>query len=348
MAVSVKTVWTLVFGHFNNTNHPDLTPQLLIISRFLAISSLAHYFLPFGYHIPYLSILVSDQIPYDTITKYAFLIGCALISLTNYIRWGAVLCGLALWMGFLLCRPCLSNAHMFLASIFIVTACSNYQTGNRLLQAQVIILYLGSCAVKLVDIDWWNGQYFDTLMISRHHIQWYINLATQLPDKALSTFMGIFVIVVELLIPICFLKKKWWHKGVVLAISFHTIMIFIMQSTFRPFYFSLLGSFMVFTTFPIKTTVYNRILYKFREYLPQELVFIKNRLSRQPFLSLKLEDKTTLKGYYAVACLCINNPISWYAFAVLSSFYNSMLWIYGLHLFLLPYYLYLMRKTIFI
>jgi hypothetical protein len=343
----MKTVWVMVFSHFSNTNHEHLTPQLVIISRFLAISSLAHYFLPFGYHIPYLKILVNDQIPYDSITKYAFLLGCALSLVTNYIRWGAALCGLALWMGFLICRPCLSNAHMFLASIFLITACSNYQTGNRLLQAQVIILYLGSCVVKLVDMDWWNGQYFETLMISRHHIQWYINLASRLPDKGLSTFMGIFVIIIELLIPICFMKKKWWCKGVALAILFHTTMIFIMHSTFGPFYFSLLGVFMVFTTFPLKMTVYNQILYKYREYLAETSIFIENRLSQQPFLSLKLEDKTTLKSYYAVACLCINNQISWYAFAVLSSFYNPMFWIYGLHLFLLPYYLFFVRKTIF-
>ncbi|MFK7935003.1 MAG: hypothetical protein AB8G22_15945 [Saprospiraceae bacterium] len=344
MALSPMSLIPSYLSHLFSATHRSLTPQLVIIARFLALLTLLHHYFPFPFRTPFFTFLITEEIPYNLITRYVMWMGCLLVLLTKHVRLGTAACGLSLWVGLLLCRSCHSNAHMYLASIFLVISCSNSLTKNRLLQAQVIILYLGAFLVKVIDPDWWNGNYFETLMIRRHHLAWYSKVAALFSGQLFSAFMGIFVIVIELLIPILLLRKKWWHYGLAIALTFHTVMIIMMNITFGPFYFSLAASYLIFIRHFANFSLHNNFLHRYPNFGRFLLGDIKVSTTESAKLQTSFAANTRFSGYFALVFTLVRTPLAWYSFALLTWFFHPMNCIIIGHLLLLPYYLYLLRR----
>ena len=144
---------------------------------------------------------------------------------------------------------------VLMSATFLIISVSNKHTGNRLLQAQLIILYFCATINKLLLADWWNGNYFDTLMIDRHANAFYIWANHFFEPKILSKWMGIASLFIELCIPICFLFKKLHKAGLITGILFHTMLVLLTQQTFGPFYYIIAFSYFIFFKWPLSIKV---------------------------------------------------------------------------------------------
>ncbi len=227
-----------------------LTPQLVIMVRFLAILVLANDISPFGRHIPYFDFIeqLGNTDQFNKVMLWIFRVSAFVTIFTPYIRIGAFVTGCTFLFSLFACRPCLSVAHTFLSAMFIVIGLSNNTTGNSLVKIQLIILYFGAFINKLFLADWWTGNYMETLLVTRHQVDIYQTIAALFPPKALSTALGILSIFIELIVGICFIVKRFYKTGILICVSFHTIMIFMLGTSFGPFYFTLAFSYLVFTS----------------------------------------------------------------------------------------------------
>lgn len=230
----------------------SIPPNLVLIARFLGLTLLLMRELPSPRHLPYLEVLdaLGSARQFHASLLLAAGLGYALLFFGPFIRSGCLLLGSAMLMGLIACRPCQSVAHSYVACLFIVISLSGHATGPWLVRMQVVVLYAGATLHKVLDPDWWNGRYFETLMIARHHHFLYSHAAAQLPPLSLSRAMGFATILTEAAIVACLLSRRWRDPGVLLGVFFHSIMVLLMNQTFGPFYAAIMVSYVAFLSWP--------------------------------------------------------------------------------------------------
>lgn len=326
--------------------HAELSPALVFISKFLTTMIVSYRMLPFKRNVPYLDFLVDwgpDKV-YNYTLYFAVLIGSVLILFSKKTRTGSFLIGTAFLWSVISCRSCLSVAHMYMSVTFIVISLSNKQTGGWLLKAQLIILYFGAGINKMMDQDWWNGNYFETLMIDRHANSFYSWAADLFEPKFLSKFMGIAAVFLEFIIPVCFLIKKFNKAGLIIGLIFHTILILLANDMFGPFYFTIVANYFIFLNWPQPMVVNNfnsLIAIKFSPLFP-DIHFTHNKGG---FFVKNNITQTVYKGYVGVIMLLTNLPVTFYLIIIGSSvFFNPVVWISLIHVLLIPLYWQILRS----
>jgi len=229
-----------------------IPPNLVLIGRFIGLTLLLLRDIPFPRHLPYLELLDALGSPgqFRAALLLAAGLGYALLFFGPFIRSGCFLLGSAMLVGLLACRPCQSVAHTYVACLFLVISMSGHATGPWLVRMQVVMLYAGATIHKVLDPDWWNGRYFETLMIARHQHPLYSYAAAQLPPLSLSTLMGVVTILTEAAIAACLLRRRWYVPGVLLGVFFHSVMVLLMGQTFGPFYAAIMVSYVAFMSWP--------------------------------------------------------------------------------------------------
>ena len=249
MAIAVTLTWS-AFNPLRLSGHA-LPPQLVLMARLLALFLLLRGESPYRTYLPYLELL--DRFPPDAlgvVMRGAADAGYLLTLATPFIRLGAGVSGSMLLLGLLACRPCLSVAHTFVACLLLAVALSDRRTEGRLVRAQVVMLYAGATLHKIVDPDWWNGRYFDAMLVARHEHALYATVAAALPAGLLATAMGLATVAAQAALAICFLRPRAYRAGVILGVLFHGAMVLIMQSTFGPFFGALLIAYVAFLPWP--------------------------------------------------------------------------------------------------
>jgi hypothetical protein len=230
----------------------SIPPNLVLIGRFIGLTLLLLRDTPFPRHLPYLELLdaLGSEGQFHAALRLAAGLGYALLFFGPFIRSGCFLLGSAMLVGLLACRPCQSVAHTYVACLFLVISMSGHATGPWLARMQVVMLYAGATIHKVLDPDWWNGRYFETLMIARHQHSLYSYAAAQLPPLSLSTSMGVVTILTEAAIVACLLRRRWYVPGVLLGVFFHSVMVLLMGQTFGPFYAAIMVSYVAFLSWP--------------------------------------------------------------------------------------------------
>lgn len=230
----------------------SLPTELVFLAKLIALALLWRGDLPARRHLPYFEFMdwLGPASLYDDALRGLAVVGFVLLFFSPWVRSACAMLGLGYLVGLLGCRPCLSVAHTYAACVFLVLSLSSRETGGRLLRWQVVILYAGAAVNKAFDLDWWNGHYFDTLLIERHALPIYIALADLFPPLFLSSFMGISIIATQFAITVCFLVRRWWPVGVVIGVVNHALMSLTLGTTFGPFLFAVVGSYVAFRHWP--------------------------------------------------------------------------------------------------
>jgi hypothetical protein len=228
-----------------------LPPSLVLVARLLAALVLLRGEPPFRPYLPYLEFL--DLLPPDVlgfVLRRAAEAGCLLAIFSPFVRIGAGLAGSAHLIGLLACRPCHSVAHTFVACVLLAVSLSSHATGARILRGQVVLLYAGAAIAKTLDPDWWNGRYFDALLIGRHQLEWYRELGSWFPDGWVSTAIGGATIVIQWVLAVCFLLPRMTAFAIALGVVFHATMAVMIGTTFGPFMGALAIVYLAFLPAP--------------------------------------------------------------------------------------------------
>lgn len=290
-----------------------VSPPLVLMARCLVIAMVVQGTVPFPRFIPLVPFLeqIGDAAQFDTALRMAYGMGCILIMFTPWVRMGALVVGAAFMTSLLACRPCHSGAHTYLSCLFLLIGVSNEKTGVRLIQLQVVILYAGATLHKALDADWWNGSYFQTLMIDRHDNAMFRAMAVHFPDGMLATVMGIATIGTEAALVLTLYVRRLNPEGVAIGVLFHSIMVLWLHTTFGPFYSAVVISYLAFLPWPEQVNVWCRSSIK-----PLVTACLWPDLDKKYLVSvtqgpgwLSLDGAGVRKGLLAVMTIIVSNPL---------------------------------------
>lgn len=229
-----------------------LPPALVMAARIMAAALVLRGDSTFRLNIPYVELL-DHLLPPDTFNltlRLAADAGYLLILFSPFVRAGSGLTGVAYLVGLLACRPCHSVAHTYVACLLIIIALSSRVTGTWLLRAQVVILYGAAALNKTLDVDWWNGRYFDAFLIDHHANAVYLWSASLLPTGVLSVAMGILTVVTQWVLAAAFLRPRWTPAGIAVGLVFHGVMVVLLNNTFGPFMLALFATYVGLAAWP--------------------------------------------------------------------------------------------------
>lgn len=223
-----------------------LPPNLVAAARLMAFALVWRGDSVFRLNLPYVEVLdaIAPAATFDLALRGAAGVGYLLMLFSPFVRLGAGCTGIAYLVGLLACRPCHSVAHTYVACLLIVLALSSWASRERLLRAQVVILYAGAALNKTLQVDWWNGRYFDALMIERYDLEWYAQAAAVLPEGWLSIGMGASTVALQWVLAACFTFRRSTRAGIAIGIVFHGAMVAMLGTTFGPFLAALLVSYL--------------------------------------------------------------------------------------------------------
>lgn len=128
-------------------------------------------------------------------------------------------------------------AHTYLGAFFVIVSLSSRRVGSELLRLQLVVLYGAATLQKVLDVSWWNGDYFHTFLVVRHELLWF-----DYPWVLLA--MGVGTILAELTLTLLFAIERARVLAVRLAVLFHGSIEIISGVKFGPFVPALLATFL--------------------------------------------------------------------------------------------------------
>lgn len=120
---------------------------------------------------------------------------------------------------------------------------------------QLILVYFGAGLNKLLDSDWWTGQFFDYWAGQRLKQPLYLFAAPLLPPLVLGKIFCWLTIVVELGLAAGFFIRRLWPYAIWVSVLFHASLLEFTGSTFTMFFFAMQAAVLVFIGWPKELTV---------------------------------------------------------------------------------------------
>lgn len=194
-----------------------------------------------------------NQLPW--VITIVTLIGIVIILFSMAPRLGSVLIAMGMFVTIIGCKPCYSDSRMYVFSLFVLLALYDKRFGVKFLRLQVIILYFGSGINKLFDIDWQTGQYIGNWLIHKIENPVYIGVSSMFPSMVLAKFLSWSVIITELSIALCFMKKNTFKFGILLGILLHSGSMIVVNGVFGSFIAATFISYLAFIDWPDKMTI---------------------------------------------------------------------------------------------
>lgn len=183
------------------------------------ILKLEYPFLPF--------FRVIDTIPnalFCYISLIVFVISVPAILIGLKQRFFSLILGLNFLLIVLSSKPLYSTNLVF--AIYLLMLVGFSKGNNWIFRIQIAILYFGAAINKALNIDWWNGVYFENFS-SVFPMPLFEFLANLTDRVLLAKVFGTSTIVIECSLAILFFFKKTMHKGIILGLFFHCLMYFL-------------------------------------------------------------------------------------------------------------------------
>ncbi len=218
---------------------------LLLINGFWAYIS--DPFIPF---IRALDLFHNAPGLFEALVKSLFM-GAGIGLLFNVkVRWMAIILGISLILFLLASKPRFRN-HIFICGCaFLLAGLTDKEKDPWLLYWQLSLVYLGAVINKVLQIDWWNGQFMHNWLYVARENEFYTSIASLLPDRLFAKILSWSSMGIELWISIALLFKKYHSRVVWVILIFHTMLYGMTGFRFGHFYEDILVYLLVFLYWP--------------------------------------------------------------------------------------------------
>jgi len=229
----------------------EMLPNILLMSKifFLLLVLNRFYFKINDPYIPFIRLLDIFN-NYPNIFKYSLRFGFILFGFMLLFniktRLSSLFLGLIIIITLLASKPLFRNHVFIVGSVLFLVGISNNKTVLKLIILQLSIVYLGASINKMFEIDWWSGQFMENWLSTAENNPIYIYISALLPTLVFAKILSWSAIIVEFIIGILLLIKKWRLFGVWLIIIFHFAMFTMVHDKFGHF---LQGLFIVLIAF---------------------------------------------------------------------------------------------------
>lgn len=291
---------------------------------------------------------------FGTTLKVLFMLSGTLLLFNVRVRAMAAILGLVILLALLSSKPLFRN-HLFICSgAFILAALSDNKKDPWLLYIQLSLIYFGAFINKIVQPDWWTGQFMDNWLQAHHANVIYTHVKGYMPDMILPKLLSWGSMLVEVTIAALLLIRKRHALAVWMILLFHTLLFSATAFRFGHFFEDILIFLLVFRKWPEETIVvirpHNR--FKFLQQLSSALNWNGQIRWKQDipgsgkWLILKHDGKTEL-NMAALRSLLLYSPGFYFALFVIdlsvrflflhpTEHYLSLILFWGGLLFFLP------------
>ncbi len=232
----------------------EMEPQLLLTAKAVVLGLICgKYFFKLSDHFlpvwPIFDYLGPPHV-FEAVLKVLFIFGCAGILFNCRVRLCCIILGLVFLITPLSSMVSYRNAKVFTGFLLFMIGLHKKGEVPWLVQAQVIILYLGAGINKLFEPDWQTGQYFEHWMHNIIKNPYYINATMLLPPMMLSKIMCWLTIAVEFIFPITLWRR--FHVSFFLwtGVLFHGMALILSGDDFGVFSIAVLCSYFSFVKWP--------------------------------------------------------------------------------------------------
>ena len=233
-----------------------MEPNLLLMCKLLLILLLLHHFAATiqDPHIPFIRAFDGFRAYpglFETSLKAVFYAAAVCLLFNLQVRWAAIALGIAVLLVLLASKSVFRNHVFIVGCLFLLSGLHRRGEQPWLLYLQISLMYLGAFVNKVLQQDWWDGQFMDYWMREHLHNSFYLTFSALLPDRWFAALSSWIVILSELVLGLLFMFRRWHAYGVWLALGMHLCFFLIVGRTpFGHFFEDVLLALMIFLAWP--------------------------------------------------------------------------------------------------
>ncbi|MEL6973921.1 MAG: HTTM domain-containing protein [Bacteroidota bacterium] len=251
-------------AHFPwRTDMADMLPGVLLTCKLLLILLVLHGYwgyirdpyLPF---IPFLDGFLNYPRTFGFFLKTVFVVAGFCLFFNIKTRLSSIVLGLCVLLVTLASKSTFKN-HLFIVSCVLILGGLQSKDDEKphLLYLQLALVYFGAALNKILQWDWWNGQYMHNWfsVVLEHPL--YLRMedwteGSRIPAKIAGWFsMGI-----EVLIGFLLLHRKKYKLAIVLILFFHLFLFTLTKERFGHFLDDILIILIAFAAWPRTKKIY--------------------------------------------------------------------------------------------
>ena len=219
--------------------------MLLVINQFFFY--LNDPFLPF---LPFLDVFNDVPGVLKITQRFLFVVAGILLWFNYRVRLMAIILGLVVVFALLGSKPMFRNHLFIVGCIFLLSGLSNKNTKPWLLFWQLSLVYFGAFINKVVQIDWWDGQFMHNWLVNARQNIPYISVSQLLPDMLLAKLISWLSMALEFSIAVMLLFRKTHFRAFWLIVLFHGLMYTMVLFRFGHFMEDILLMLLIFLNWP--------------------------------------------------------------------------------------------------
>lgn len=233
----------------------SMTPNLLLMCKILLAMLVAHGF--FSYlndpFVPFIAALDEfNKIPFvfEYLLKSVFIVSSILLLFNIRVRTMAVVLGITIIITLLASKTVFRNHLFIVGCMLFLSGLSQKNKTPWLLYFQLSLIYFGALTNKMMEIDWWTGQFMHNWLGEALKNEVYLSVSEILPDRLLAKLISYSAMLSELTIGICLLFPRFRFFGVGLIFVFHILLFTFTGETFGFFMENVLIILIAFLVWP--------------------------------------------------------------------------------------------------
>ncbi len=234
---------------------PEMNHNLLLMCKLLLLLLVFNGF--YGYitdpYIPFFSLLDRfHAFPglFEYSLKAIFLIAGFGLLFNVRVRTMAILLGLCTMLVLAGSKPVFRN-HIFICGcIFLLCGLTKKDQYPWLLIVQFSLVYFGAALNKIVQLDWWNGQFMHNMLLHAFGNPYYELTHEWFSERWLARLISWGSIAFELSISVLLLFRKWHRTAFWSIVIFHASMFAFTGFRFGHFFEDALIYLLAFSAWP--------------------------------------------------------------------------------------------------
>jgi hypothetical protein len=238
------------------TTGTDMRPNFLLMCKLLFALLLLHGFAG-GLREPFLPFvsgfdLLRSESGWFTLLMQAGFFGAGACLVFNYrVRGAAIVLGVVVVLALLASKTLFRNHVFIVGCLFFLAGLHRKDDDPWMLRWQLVIIYAGAFLNKILQSDWWTGQFMHHWLHHELANPYHAFLRPFLPEPGVAVVISWMVMVSELLLAVLFLVRRWNHIAVALAIGMHAVFFVVVgRKIFGHFAEDVLLAMLVFLTWP--------------------------------------------------------------------------------------------------
>ena len=250
----MKSTWTI--GCPWRVDGTGMSPNLLLMAKLLVLvfarggawARMSDPFLPF---FPWLDQMRSQGSWFGHGLHLMFLVGAAAVLLNVRPRIGCLLTGAAILLWQFGVMPEFRN-HIFICGCLLFLAGCHGRTADPwLIRWQFALIYAGAATNKLLQADWWTGQFLVTWLTAELPAAGFRHASKLVPPLLLAKLLSWFTMVAEVALAVCFCRRQRVRPAVWIVLLLHGGMfVFLVGNRFGHFIEDILVGLIAFLSWP--------------------------------------------------------------------------------------------------